>query len=133
MICRPVRQVFDFVSRPENDFRWSYGKLAASTLTEGIPSKGTFFRSIGHWMGRRNLSTFQVTEYDPSQKHGFKSLSGPLSSQTSDRRGMGDNGCTKIKISIQADVVDFFQIDEGILEENMQKIQDEWVEKKQNH
>ena len=47
VICRPVRQVFDFLSMPENDVRWHYGTLAAHTLTEGIPSKGTFFRSIG--------------------------------------------------------------------------------------
>ena len=53
-IERPVKQVFDFVSTPENDFRWHYGTLASSKLAEGIPSKGSFFRSIGHWMGRRN-------------------------------------------------------------------------------
>ena len=121
VICRPIGQVFDFVSTPENDVGWHYGTLAASKLSEGISSKGTFFRSIGHWMGRRNLSTFEVTEYEPSQKYGFKSLSGPLSSQTSYSLGMGDNGCTKIKISIQADAVNFYQMDEGILEEKMQK------------
>jgi hypothetical protein len=116
VICRPVRQVFDFLSTPENAVRWHYGTLAASTLTEGIPAKGTFFRSIGHWMGRRNLSTFEVTEYEPSQKYGFKSLSGPFSSQTSYALGMAENGCTKIEISMRADVVNFFQMDEGILE-----------------
>jgi polyketide cyclase/dehydrase/lipid transport protein len=121
VICRPAGQVFVFLSTPENDVRWHYGTLASSTLTEGIPSKGTFFRSIGHWMGRRNLSTFEVTEYKPDQKYGFKSLSGPLSSQTSYSLGMADNGCTRIKISIQADVVNFFQMDEGILEKKMKK------------
>ena len=121
MICRPVRQVFDFLSTPENDFRWHYGTLAAATLTEGIAAKGSFFRSISHWMGRRNLSTFEVTEYEPGQKYGFKSLSGPFSSQTSYTLGMAHNGCTKIKISMQADVVNFFQMDEGILEKKMKK------------
>jgi hypothetical protein len=121
VICRPAGQVFDFLSTPENDVRWHYGTLASSTLTEGIPSKGTFFRSIGHWMGRRNLSTFEVTEYQPDQKYGFKSLSGPLSSQTSYSLGMADNGCTTLEISIQADVVNFFQMDEGILEKKMKK------------
>jgi uncharacterized membrane protein len=81
----------------------------------------TFFRSIGHWMGRSNLSTFEVTEYKPDQKYGFKSLSGPLSSQTSYSLGLADNGCTRIEISIQADVVNFFSMDESILEEKMKK------------
>jgi hypothetical protein len=121
VICRPAGPVFDFLSTPENDVRWHYGTLASSTLTEGIPSKGTFFRSIGHWMGRRNLSTFEVTEYKPDQKYGFKSLSGPLSSQTSYSFGMADNGCTTIEISIQAHVVNFFQMSESILEKNMKQ------------
>lgn len=121
VICQPVRQAFDFVSTPENDVGWRYGTFAAATLTEGITAKGTFFRSIGHWMGRRNLSTFEVTEYEPGQEYGFKSLSGPLSSQTYYSLGMGDNGCTKIKISVQADVLNFFQMEERILEEKMQK------------
>ena len=121
VICQPVRQVFDFVSTPENDVGWRYGTFAAATLTEGITAKGTFFRSIGHWMGRRNLSTFEVTEYKPDQKYGFKSLSGPLSSQTSYTLRVEHNGCTKIEISIQADVVNFFQMDEGILERRMKQ------------
>ena len=121
VICRPAGQVFNFLSTPENDVQWHYGTLASSTLSEGIPSKGTFFRSICHWMGRRNLSTFEVTEYKPDQKYGFKSLSGPLSSQTSYSLGIVDNGCTRIEISIQADVVNFFQMDEDILEKKMEK------------
>ena len=121
MIYRPVKQVFDFVSTPENDFQWQYGTLATARLPKGRGAMRTFFRSIGHLMGRRNLSTFEVTEYQPDQKYGFKSLSGPLSSQTSYRLGMADNGCTKIEISIQADVVNFLQMDEGILEKKMKK------------
>ena len=62
-----------------------------------------------------------MTEYEPGQEYGFKSLSGPLSSQTYYSLGMGDNGCTKIKISVQADVLNFFQMEERILEEKMQK------------
>jgi hypothetical protein len=121
VIYRPVGQVFDFVSTPENDFRWHYGTLASSKLAEGTPSQGTFFRSIGHWMGRRDLSTFEVTDYKPGQKYGFKSLSGPLSSQTSYTLEMAENGGTRINISIRAKVVNFFQMDEGILEKKMKR------------
>ena len=121
VIYRPVRQVFDFVSSPENDFRWHYGTLAASQLAGGIPARGSIFRSLGHWMGRRNLSTFEVTEYRPHHEYGFRSLSGPFRSQTSYTLGLVENGGTRIDISIQAHVVDFFQMDEGILEKRMMK------------
>src|SRR5271157_624670 len=82
LIYRPVKQVFDFISIPENDFQWQYGILKSAQISEGGIGVGTFFRSIGHFMGRRIEGTFEVTEYEPNKKYGFKSLSGPLHSQT---------------------------------------------------
>lgn len=120
IIYRPIRQIFDFVSTPENDFQWQYGTLASSRLSEGVSTIGTFFRNIGHLMGHRILSTFEVTEYEPNRKYGFKSLSGPLRSQTSYTFEIA-NGSTKVSASIQANVVNFFQMDEGILEKKMKK------------
>ena len=120
MIYRPIRQVFDFMSTPENDFQWQYGTLTSARLSEGLSNIGTSFQSVGHLMGRRNLSTFEVTDYEPNKKYGFKSLSGPLHSQTSYTFEMA-NGSTKINISTQANVVNFFQVDEGTLEKKMKK------------
>ena len=67
LIERPARQVFDFVSTPENDFQWQYGILATARLPKGSGAMRTFFRSIGHLMGRRNLSTFEITELEPNK------------------------------------------------------------------
>lgn len=120
LIYRPINEVFDFVSAPENDFQWQYGTLESSAFAEGASTVGTFFRSVGHLMGRRNLSTFEVTEYEPNRKYGFKTLSGPLYSQTSYALETV-NGGTKINIFIQAYVINFFQVNEGILEKNMKK------------
>jgi len=120
IIYRPVRQVFDFVSTPENDFQWQYGTLATASLSEGVSKIGTFFRSIGHLLGRRVQGTFEVTEYELNRKYGFKSLSGPLHSQTSYTFEMA-NGGTRINISTRANVVDFFQMDERILGKKIKK------------
>jgi hypothetical protein len=120
LIERPVKQVFDFVSTPENDFQWQYGTLAAARLSKGRHTMQTFFRSIGHLMGRRNLSTFEVTELEPNKKYGFKSLSGPFHSQTSYLCEIA-NGNTKLTISTQVNVVNFFHMDEGILGRRMKK------------
>ncbi len=120
MIYRPIRQVFDFMSTPENDFQWQYGTLTSARLSEDVCNMGTFFRSIGHLMGRRVESTFEVNEYEPNRKYGFKSISGPLHSQTSYTFEIA-NGSTKINISTQANVVNFFQVDEGVLEKKMKK------------
>src|SRR5215213_9715382 len=51
LIYRPIRQVFDFMSVPENNFQWQYGTLASARISEGAGNIGTFFRSIGHLMG----------------------------------------------------------------------------------
>jgi len=120
MIYKPIGQVFDFVSAPENDFQWQYGTLESSALAKGLSIAGTFFQSIGHLMGRRNLSAFEVTEYETNSKFGFKSITGPLRSHTS-YTFEETHGVTKINLSMQANVVDFFQVNEGKLEKNMRK------------
>jgi uncharacterized protein YndB with AHSA1/START domain len=114
MIYRPIKQVFDFVSMPENDFQWQYGTLATARLSEGISKKGTAFRSIGHLMGHRVQGTFEVIEYEPNKEYGFKSLSGPLHSQTLYTFEPA-NGGTKITQSTRAHLINFPKTDERLL------------------
>ena len=119
-IYRSVKQVFSFVTAPENDLHWQYGTFASARISQGIIDTGIFFRTIGHLMGRRNLSTFEVTEFEPNKKYGFKSISGPLDSRTTYTFERADGG-TKINISIQANSRDFVPMEEGILEETMKE------------
>jgi hypothetical protein len=121
LIEQPVQHVFDFVSTPENDFQWQYGTLAMARLPKDSGNMQTFFRSIGHLMGRRNLSTFEITEFEPNKKYGFKSLSGPVHSSTYYTLE-NVSGRTRISISIQASVPNFFHITEKLLWKTM-KIQ----------
>ena len=120
IIDRPAQQVFDFVSEPENDFQWQYATLETARLSESGNGIGSFFRSISNLMGRRNMSTFEVTEYTPNKKYGFKSLSGPLHSQTS-YSFETFKSCTKINISMQASVIDFFRMDESLVEKHLRR------------
>lgn len=120
LIYRPVKQVFDFISTPENDFQWQYGTLDSAQISEGDAGVGASFRSIGHLMGQRSISIFEVTEYEPNRKYGFKSLSGPLQSHTSYIFEI-ERGCTHINVSIQANAVNLLQFSEGILEKKMKK------------
>lgn len=114
LIDRPIKHVFDFVSAPENDFQWQYGTLAAATLPKQSGTLQTFFRSIGHLMGRRNLGTFEVTEFVPDKKYSFVSLSGPLHSSTSYiLEGTGSR--TRIDICTRVSAPDFFQVTERLL------------------
>ena len=118
IIFSPIQQVFDFVSQPENDFQWQYGTLETTKLSEGANNSGTFFQSTGHLLGRRNVSTFEIAEYEPSTRYKIKSLSGPLQSHTSYTFETVNNA-TKIKVSMLASVVDVHQINENLLEKSL--------------
>lgn len=120
MINKPVQRVFDFVSKPDNDFLWQYGTLETARLSGGANSSGTIFRSIGHLMGHRNISIFEVAEHEPNKKYSIKSLSGPLHSQTS-YTFETVNGGTKINVSTQARVTDFYSLNEGLVEKSLRK------------
>jgi uncharacterized membrane protein len=119
-IYRPVKQVFDFVSAPENDFQWQYGTLAAARLPDGVSKIGSFFRSVGHLLGNRMQGIYEVTEYEPNSKYGFKSLSGSLHLQTI-YTFEPTSGSTKISISTQAYAVNSFQMNERLMEKKMKK------------
>ena len=119
-IYRPVNQVFDFVSAPENDFQWQYGTLAAARLPDGASRLGSFFRTVGHLVGRRMQSIFEVTEYEPNRKYAFRSISGPLHLQTSYTFDVS-SGSTMISITTQAHATSLFKMNERLLERKMKK------------
>ena len=77
-IYRPLKQVFAFVATPENDFHWQYGTLLSTRLSDVEMGVGALFRSVSNFMGRRMEGVYQVTEYEPDKKYGFKSQSGPI-------------------------------------------------------
>jgi hypothetical protein len=131
MIYRPLKPVFDFVSMPENDIQWRYGTLAAAQLPKGSGSLQTYFRSIGHLMGRRNLGTFEVTAFEPEKRYGFKSLSGPIHSRTFYTLE-NVSGETRLHITIEASAPNFFNITEELLCITMKKQLEEDVTKLKN-
>jgi len=79
-IYRPLQQVFAFVATPENDFHWQYGTLMSAKISTGAIGVGTLFRTVEHFMGQRIESVYEVTEFEPNKRYGFKSLSGPIDS-----------------------------------------------------
>ncbi len=120
LIYRPIREIFDFVSTPENDFQWQYGTLASAWTSEGVKGVGASFRSTGHFLGLRTESTYEITDYEPLRKYGFKSLSGPMQSFTLYTLEMA-GGATRIHVAVRANPVNLFRADEGILEKQMKK------------
>jgi polyketide cyclase/dehydrase/lipid transport protein len=119
-IYRPLAQVFDFISAADNDFEWQYGTLASGQISGGGGRVGASFRTIGHLMGRRMQSTYEVTEYEADRRYGFKSLSGPLHSQTTYTVETVE-GSTRMKVATEAVPANALQVQEAVLEKFMQK------------
>jgi len=120
VIYRPPTQVFDFISSSANDFEWQYGTLASSQISEGATRIGAAFRSVGHLMGRRMVSTFEITEYEANRRYGFRSLSGPLDSHTLYTLETGP-GSTRIQAVTEAKSQDSFEVSEGIMQKYLHK------------
>ena len=120
VIYKPIQQVFDFMSSSENDFQWQYGTLSAASVSKGAARVGASFRSIGHLLGRRNQSTFEITEYEANEKFGFKSVTGPLDSHTL-YTFETVRGSTKIDISTEVRAVNVPEIHEGTLAKHLKK------------
>ena len=120
LIYRPIKKVFDFISMPENDFQWQYATLTSTRLSGEIIGTGACFQTISNFMENRIQSTFEVIEYEPNQKYGFKSTSGPLQSLTTYSLEI-IKSCTKVTISLQANAVNQIGLNEHILEKKMKR------------
>jgi uncharacterized membrane protein len=75
---------------------------------------------VGHVLGRRVQGIFEVTEYKPDRKYGFKSLSGPLHSQTS-YTFKPTSGNTLVSITTHASLGSALQVEERKLERRLKK------------
>jgi hypothetical protein len=100
-IYRSAQLIFEFISSPANNFEWQYGTLASGTTSRVGNGVGTVFQTIGHLMGRRMNSTFEVTQYEPNRRYGFRSVSGPMQLITVFSLDAG-SGHTRLTVTTQA-------------------------------
>ena len=119
-IYRPLQQVFTFVATPENDFQWQYETLASTQVSKGEIGVGTLFHTVGHFMGRRIETVYEVTDFDPHKRYGFKSHSGPVDSHTLYTFEI-TNGGTKISLSTKTTPRDLFTMNPSMVEKKSKK------------
>jgi hypothetical protein len=120
VIYRPVGMIFDFISSSANDFEWQYGTLASGPIISEATRTGGSFRTIGHLMGRRTQSTYEVTHFEADRRYGFKSISGPLHLHTMYTFETA-KGQTRLQVTTQASPANVLQTNEHVVERFMQK------------
>jgi carbon monoxide dehydrogenase subunit G len=70
VIRRPVQEVFDFVSDPENVQLWQPGVLESRRTSAGPMGVGATYVEVRQSMGRRIESPTKITRYEPNAKLG---------------------------------------------------------------
>ncbi|HSA99042.1 MAG TPA: SRPBCC family protein [Anaerolineales bacterium] len=119
-IYRPLTQVFSFIATPENDFQWQYGTLVSVQISKGAIGIGTLFRAVSHFMGQRIESIYEVTEFEPNKRYGFKSRSGPMDSHTLYTFEM-TKGSTRINVSTRVSPGDLCKPGDVAVEKKVKK------------
>ena len=119
-IYRPLAQVFTFVTTPENDFQWQYGTLTSAQISRGEPGLGTLFRAVGHLLGRRTETVYEVTVFESNKRYGFKSVSGPVDLYTLYTFEIAKGG-TRINLSTETNPRDVFKPDDTIIVRKLKK------------
>ncbi len=77
-VDRPVAQVFAFVAEQHNAPRWQKGLHAVRKTSEGPDGVGTTHEFSRKIVGGTLVASNEYTEYEPNQKVGFRSTSGPM-------------------------------------------------------
>src|SRR5574339_861981 len=113
-IYRPLKQVFAFVARPENDFQWQYGTLASTQMSNGELGMGTLFRAVGNLIGERIEAMYMITVFDSNKQYGFKSVSGPVDSYTLYTFEISEGG-TRVNLSMETNPRDLFKLHGAIV------------------
>jgi hypothetical protein len=114
LILRPVWEVFDFITRPENNSQWQYGSLGSVQISAGYMRIGASFSSFGHFLGRRIQSNFEVTEFEANRSYGFETISGPIQLQTFYSFEPVDRG-TEVTVSTLINPGGFFKLVDPIV------------------
>ena len=114
LIFRPIWEVFNFITTPQNNSQWQYGSLLNAKLSTEDMQVGTVISSFGHFMGRRIQSKFEVTEFEANKRFGFKTITGPIQLQTSYSLEAIEHG-TSVTVASMINPGNFFKLVDPIV------------------
>ena len=114
LVDRPVKDVFAFVSNPNNMSQWNSAVVSLQQATPGAVGVGTKFKTVGEMMGRRIEGEMQIVAYEPDTKCGFQLQAGPMQvNLTLSFKTVGTG--TKISLNAQGNPGGIFKLAEGVM------------------
>jgi hypothetical protein len=113
VIDRPLDEVFEFVHDPTKDTMWQTTLVESQTMTEGPVRAGTKVREVRRFLGVRQELTRELTEYEPSTKSSFRTVSGPIPMTGGYILEQADSA-TKLTATGELDAHGFFKVAEPV-------------------
>ncbi len=121
LIDRPVKDVFTFVSDPNNMAKWNSAVVSLQQVTPGVVGVGTKFKSVGEALGRRIEGELQVTAYEPDAKCGFRLNAGPMQLKLTIAFKTVGTG-TKVSLNGEGNPGGIFKLAEGVMAGQMKSM-----------
>ena len=114
LIDRSIKDVFTFVSNPNNMSKWNSAVVSIQQVTPGAVGVGTKFKTVGEAMGRRLEGEMQVQAFEPDTKCGFQLQAGPMQMNlTMSFKTVGTG--TKLNLNVQGNPAGVFKLAEGLM------------------
>ena len=98
-IDRPPAEVFAFLAEGENNLRWRSGVLDIRH-TSGQGRGAVYEQGVKGPFGRRVPADYEVTEYEPNRRLGFRAVAGPVRPEGSYELTPSDAGATRVTFSL---------------------------------
>jgi carbon monoxide dehydrogenase subunit G len=115
LIDKPVKDVFAFVTNPNNMSKWNSAIVSLEQITPGPVGMGTKFKNVGEMMGRRVEGEMQVVAFEPDSKYGFQMQAGPMQvNVTLTFKTVGTG--TKLSLNAQGNPGGLFKLAEGVMQ-----------------
>ena len=128
LVDKPIKDVFEFVSNPNNMSKWNSAVVSLEQITPGDVGVGTKFKSVGELMGRKIEGEMQITAYEPDTQCGFQVNAGPMQiNLTLSFKTVGTG--TKISLNAQGNPAGFFKIAEGVMSGRIKSMMEENLER----
>ncbi len=124
LIDKPVKDVFAFITNPNNMSKWNSAVVSLEQITPGAVGVGTKFKSVGEMMGRRIEGEMQVVAFEPDSKYGFQMHAGPVQvNVTLTFKTVGTG--TKLSLNAQGNPGGLFKLAEPVMQGRVKAMMEE--------
>jgi carbon monoxide dehydrogenase subunit G len=101
-IDRPVHEVWEYLTEPENVPEWQSSAVSSHQVSDGPIGVGARLRDERRFLGKRATSEVEVSEFEPERLFTLHGLSGPVRFTVRHRLSQNGTG-TRLDVEAEAD------------------------------